>query len=108
MLKLWMYQAGRLRSHSGMFWTIAISATSSSGSRSAAGSRNTPVVWYDRLPGVRTTKSWASATLAPRIANVVQSRVWSSIRITNGPVAAAAIRATMAKEADALGGGGLG
>ena len=97
MLKLWMYQAARLRSHSGMCWTIAISATNSGGSRRAAGSRNTLVVWYDRLPGVRTTKSWASATLAPRIAKVVQPRVCWSIRTTNGPVAAAAIRATMTK-----------
>ncbi len=67
-----MYQVVRFRSQSGTCWTTTISATSSTGKSNAAGIRKTPVVWYDLLPGVRTTNSWASATLVPRMMNVSQ------------------------------------
>ena len=45
MLKIATYQRERVFSHSGMCWTIPISATSSGGSSIAAGIRNTIVVW---------------------------------------------------------------
>ena len=45
MLKIATYQRTRVFSHSGMCWTIPISATSSGGSSIAAGIRKTIVVW---------------------------------------------------------------
>ena len=79
MLTIWMYQVPRLRSHSGTCWTSGISATSSGGSSSAAAIRKTPVVWYAWLPGVRTTKSCATATPVARIDERRASRrVWRS------------------------------
>src|ERR671934_132205 len=53
MLKLWMYHGYRIFSHSGMR-AMPMSATSSGGKRSAAGMRNTFVVWYDWSRGART------------------------------------------------------
>ena len=70
-----MYQALRFFSHSGTCWMIAISATSSGGSSITAGIRKTIVVWYDWFRGVRTTKSCATAAIAPRMTNVAQPRV---------------------------------
>jgi hypothetical protein len=45
MLKIWMYQALRFFSHSGMCWTTPISTISSGGSSITAGIRKTIVVW---------------------------------------------------------------
>ena len=47
MLNVWMYQARRVLSHSGMCCTTPISATSSGGSSSAAAIRKTIEVWYE-------------------------------------------------------------
>jgi hypothetical protein len=55
MLKVWTYHVRRVFSHSGTCWIRAIGATSSGGRSSTAAIRKTPVVWYDLLPGVRTT-----------------------------------------------------
>ena len=57
MLKDWMYQARRLRSHSGTCWISGSTASRAGGSSSTAAIRKTPVVWYALLPGVRTTKN---------------------------------------------------
>ena len=97
MLNDWMYQAVRLRSQSGMCWTTGISATSSGGSSSAAGIRKTPVVWYDLLPGVRTTKSWASATLAPRMTNVTQLPLEGLSSASSGRLTPTATAATASR-----------
>ena len=72
MLKHCAYQVLRFFSHSGTCWTIPSSATSSGGSRNAAGIRNMIVVWYDWFRGVRTTKSCAIAAAEPRMMNVAQ------------------------------------
>ena len=69
-----MYQALRFFSHSGMCWIRPMNATSSGGSSIAAGIRNTIVVWYDWLRGVRTTKSCATAATL-RMTKVVQPGV---------------------------------
>ena len=45
MLKIWMYQTVRFLSQSGRCCTTGTSATSSGGSRSAAGIRKTIDVW---------------------------------------------------------------
>ena len=76
MLNVCTYQVVLLRSHSGTCWTSAIRTSSSSGSNSTAAIRKTPVVWYDLLPGVRTTKNCASATAMPRMMNVGQPGVF--------------------------------
>ena len=89
MLKLWMYQALRVFSHSGSWWTIPISATSSGGSSIAAGIRKTIVVWYDWLRGVRTTNNCAVAAMTTRIANVAQPWV-PAFRCESGGIAATA------------------
>src|SRR5919198_6341103 len=95
MLKIWMYQALRVLSHSGMWWMTPMSATSPGGSSIAAGIRKTIVVWYDWFrDGMRTTKSWAVAAIVPRIAKVVQPGVVERRCETAGTAANAVAAAT--------------
>jgi hypothetical protein len=97
MLKIWMYQALRFFSHSGMCWTTPISTTSSGGRSIAAGMRNTIVVWYDWFRGVRTTNSCATAAIAPRMKNVVQPGVCGLRCDSSGTVTAIVTAATTKK-----------
>src|SRR5215470_4420940 len=97
MLKIWMYQALRVLSHSGMWWTTPINATSAGDSSMAAGTRKTIVVWYDKLRGVRTTKSCATAAIAARMTNVAQPGVSSDSCESSGTVVTVAAAATMKK-----------
>ena len=91
------YHLPRLRSHSGTCWISGMSATSPGGRSRTAAIRKTPVVWYDLLPGVRTTKNCANATLVARIANSSQLPVCRSIWLRNGAVTAIAPAATTRK-----------
>ena len=102
MLKIWMYQALRFFSHSGMCWIRPMNATSSGGSSIAAGIRNTIVVWYDWLRGVRTTKSCATAAIKPRMTKVVQPGVCGLRRERSGTTAKAVASATTTKYAAAF------
>ena len=97
MLKIWMYQALRLLSHSGMCIATPISTTSSGGSSIAAGIRKTIVVWYDWFRGVRTTNSCATAAIVPRMTKVVQPGVCGLSRESNGSETAVATAATTKK-----------
>jgi hypothetical protein len=90
MLKIWMYQTVLFLSQSGRCCTTGTSATSSGGSRSAAGIRKTIDVWYDWFFPVRTRKSWATAAEPARIRNVIQSSCPRSSRESSGAVIAAA------------------
>src|SRR5579862_4841510 len=101
MLKAWMWNGRRRLSQSGRCWTSAISATSSGGSSSAAGSRKTAVVWYDWFPGVTTTNSCAVATPAASTANVIQPCVCWERRVTNGNATTSAAVRTSQKYAEA-------
>src|SRR4029079_2753713 len=102
MLKIWMYQALRLFSHSGMCIATPISATSSGGSNIAAGIRKTIVVWYDWFRGVRTTNSCATAATSGRRTNVVHPGVSGVRREGSGTTVTAVARATTKKYAAAL------
>ena len=97
MLKIWMYQADRLLSHSGMCMATPISTTSSGGSSIAAGIRKTIVVWYDWFRGVRTTKSCATAAIVPRMTNVAHPGVCGLSRASSGSAMAVVIAATTKK-----------
>jgi len=102
MLKIWMYQALRFFSHSGICWMRPMNATSSGGSSIAAGIRNTIVVWYDWFRGVRTTKSCATAAIRPRITKVGHPGVCGLSRDSSGTTEMAVARATTTKYAAAL------
>jgi hypothetical protein len=98
MLKIWMYQALRVLSHSGMCCTRATRATSSGGSSIAAGMRKTIVVWYDWFRrGMRTTKSCAVAAISPKTQNVVQPGVSGPRRDSRGTTVAMVTAATTKK-----------
>src|ERR1044072_7558544 len=96
-LKIWMYQALRVFSHSGMWCTMAISATSAGDSSIAAGTRKTIVVWYDWLRGVPGKKSCAPAAIAARMTEVAQPGVSSDSWESSGAVVAVATAATTKK-----------
>ena len=98
MLNVAMYQGCRFFSHSGTCWTIGTSAASGGASRSAAGRRKTPVVWYESVPslfrprrGVTTTNSCASAAPGAKTKNA--SQPWRSCASPSDERAAAAIAA---------------
>ena len=55
MLNVPMYHGWRFFSHSGTCWTIGTRAASGGASRSAAGRRKTPVVWYESVPSLLLT-----------------------------------------------------
>ena len=97
-----MYHGWRFFSHSGTCWTIATIAASCGASRSAAGRRKTPVVWYDSVPslfcprrGVTTTKSCAMAVQTLRRTKVIQPCVGDERRPRNGDATAMAAEATI-------------
>ena len=103
MLNVWMYQASRDFSHSGMCCTTPISATSSGGSRSAAAIRKTIEVWYEWSRIVVTPKSCAIPAHAARMRKVGQPCVWMPSLAIGGIAANAVAAATTAKYAFALG-----